>query len=217
MRIAPNLPAVCQKRSNALGPQCRGDSVGGHGHGIEVSSTRFKVLAGTSQDGRPLSTVKLRMKISFALPLLLVVSVGIACAVLTHRPSLDAGTPVMLVAGVLVVGALLASVQGILLATHLQRDQELHDRAALLEQRVLELTREVERAEQALADAKRVATNGKTAAAIRHELRNSLNGLGMAVELILEDPSNSARVDRLRPQALSELGHLRTVVESLQQ
>jgi signal transduction histidine kinase len=41
---------------------------------------------------------------------------------------------------------------------------------------------------------------GKTSAAIAHELKNSLNGLGMAVELIAHDPANEARVARLRPQ-----------------
>jgi signal transduction histidine kinase len=56
---------------------------------------------------------------------------------------------------------------------------------------------------------------GKTSAAIAHELKNSLNGLGMAVELIAHDPANQARVARLRPQVASEIARLRDVVDSL--
>jgi signal transduction histidine kinase len=96
-----------------------------------------------------------------------------------------------------------------------QRDQDLRDAAALLEQRVQDRTRELTAAQQALVEAERFAAMGKTSAAIAHELRNALNGLGMAVELILEDPSNRGRVDRLRTQVLSEIGRLRDVVESL--
>jgi signal transduction histidine kinase len=56
---------------------------------------------------------------------------------------------------------------------------------------------------------------GKTSAAIAHELKNSLNGLGMAVELIVHEPGNHARVARLRPQVASEIARLRDVVDSL--
>ncbi len=67
----------------------------------------------------------------------------------------------------------------------------------------------------ALVDAERFAAMGKTSAAIAHELKNSLNGLGMAVELIAQDPANEARVARLRPQVASEIARLRDVVDSL--
>ena len=56
---------------------------------------------------------------------------------------------------------------------------------------------------------------GKTSAAIAHELKNALNGLGMAVELIAQDPANHARVARLRPQVVGEIARLRDVVDSL--
>jgi signal transduction histidine kinase len=56
---------------------------------------------------------------------------------------------------------------------------------------------------------------GKTSAAIAHELKNSLNGLGMAVELIAHEPGNEARVARLRPQVAHEIARLRDVVDSL--
>ena len=96
-----------------------------------------------------------------------------------------------------------------------QRDQELRDAAALLEQRVRDRTGELMTAQAALVDAERFAAMGKTSAAIAHELKNSLNGLGMAVELIAHDPANQARVARLRPQVASEIARLRDVVDSL--
>jgi signal transduction histidine kinase len=96
-----------------------------------------------------------------------------------------------------------------------QRDQELREGALLLEQRVEERTRQLHDAQKALVEAERFAAMGKTSAAIAHELKNALNGLGIAVELILEDPANVARASRLRGQVLSEIGRLRDVVDSL--
>src|SRR5262249_44816463 len=86
-----------------------------------------------------------------------------------------------------------------------QRDQELREGAALLEQRVRDRTQELSAAQQALVDSERFAAMGKTSAAIAHELKNALNGLGMAVDLIAADPTNQARLDRLRPQVAHEI------------
>jgi signal transduction histidine kinase len=96
-----------------------------------------------------------------------------------------------------------------------KRDQELRDAAGLLEQRVHDRTQELVATQEALVDAERFAAMGKTSAAIAHELKNALNGLGMAVELIAQDPQNTARVARLRPQVLGEIARLRDVVDSL--
>jgi signal transduction histidine kinase len=96
-----------------------------------------------------------------------------------------------------------------------KRDQELRDAAALLEQRVVDRTRELTVAQQALVEAERFAAMGKTSAAIAHELKNTLNGLGMAVELIVQEPTNTARVARLHPQVAREIARLRDVVDSL--
>ncbi|HXJ18978.1 MAG TPA: sensor histidine kinase [Polyangia bacterium] len=96
-----------------------------------------------------------------------------------------------------------------------KRDQELRDAAGLLEQRVQDRTQELVAIQAALVDAERFAAMGKTSAAIAHELKNALNGLGMAVELIAQDPQNTARVARLRPQVLGEIARLRDVVDSL--
>jgi signal transduction histidine kinase len=96
-----------------------------------------------------------------------------------------------------------------------KRDQELREAAGLLEQRVAERTRELTAAQQALVEAERFAAMGKTSAAIAHELKNTLNGLGMAVELIVQEPTNEARVARLHPQVAREIARLRDVVDSL--
>ncbi|HVT09891.1 MAG TPA: sensor histidine kinase [Polyangia bacterium] len=96
-----------------------------------------------------------------------------------------------------------------------KRDQDLREGASLLEQRVRDRTQELVAIQAALVDAERFAAMGKTSAAIAHELKNALNGLGMAVELIAQDPQNSARLARLRPQVLGEIARLRDVVDSL--
>ncbi|HVZ88575.1 MAG TPA: sensor histidine kinase [Polyangia bacterium] len=96
-----------------------------------------------------------------------------------------------------------------------KRDQELREAAGLLEQRVRDRTQELVATQAALVEAERFAAMGKTSAAIAHELKNALNGLGMAVDLIAQDPTNTARVTRLRPQVVGEIGRLRDVVDSL--
>ncbi len=96
-----------------------------------------------------------------------------------------------------------------------KRDQELREGASLLEQRVADRTAELVAIQAALVEAERFAAMGKTSAAIAHELKNALNGLGMAVELIAQDPANQARVARLRPQVVGEIARLRDVVDSL--
>ncbi|HEX3697509.1 MAG TPA: sensor histidine kinase [Polyangia bacterium] len=112
------------------------------------------------------------------------------------------------------VGALVAAFTQ-MEASIRQRDQELREAAAHLEQRVESRTRELVVTQQALVEAERFAAMGKTSAAIAHELKNALNGLGMAVELILQDPANHTRVGRLRAQVIDEVARLRDVVDSL--
>jgi len=96
-----------------------------------------------------------------------------------------------------------------------QRDDELREAAAMLEHRVRDRTQKLVATQEALVDAERFAAMGKTSAAIAHEIKNTLNGLGMAVELIVEDPANGTRVARLRPQVAGEIARLRDVVDSL--
>jgi signal transduction histidine kinase len=95
-----------------------------------------------------------------------------------------------------------------------ERDQELRGFANSLERRVAERSAELEAAQKALVDVERFAAMGKASAAIAHELKNALNGLGMAVELIVENP-NHPRVGLLRTRVLSEINRLRDAVDSL--
>lgn len=86
---------------------------------------------------------------------------------------------------------------------------------ATLEQRVAERTRELEQAQRLLLDSERFAAMGKTAAAIAHELKNALNGLGMCVDLVLSDTPPSPSTLRVRAQLHQEIGRLRDITESL--
>src|SRR5262249_50713299 len=85
----------------------------------------------------------------------------------------------------------------------------------LLEQRVHERTRQLSAAQQALVEAERFAAMGKTSAAITHELKNALNGLGMAVDLGAEGPGDRARAERPPPQIAHGVARLRDAVRSL--
>jgi len=78
-----------------------------------------------------------------------------------------------------------------------------------------ERTNELEATQEALVDAERFAAMGKASAAIAHELKNALNGLGMCVELVLSDPAVGASVARIRSQIRRELMRLRDITESL--
>jgi two-component system C4-dicarboxylate transport sensor histidine kinase DctB len=86
---------------------------------------------------------------------------------------------------------------------------------ATLEQRVAERSAELEKAQRLLLDAERFAAMGKTAAAIAHELKNALNGLGMCVDLVLSDTPATAGTMRVRAQIHQEIARLRDVTESL--
>ena len=112
------------------------------------------------------------------------------------------------------VGALMAAFEKMETAIE-RRDQELREGAASLERRVLERTQELVETQKALVEAERFAAMGKTSAAIAHEIKNALNGLGMAVELILQDPANAPRVTRLQAQVVGEIARLRDVIDSL--
>ncbi len=130
------------------------------------------------------------------------------------QSQLRAGEPGPRPAGTEEISTLLGAFQRMEEAIQ-RRDQDLREAAGLLEQRVRDRTQELVATQAALVDAERFAAMGKTSAAIAHELKNALNGLGMAVELIAQDPQNSARLARLRPQVLGEIARLRDVVDSL--
>jgi signal transduction histidine kinase len=145
-------------------------------------------------------------------------------------------------AGFLLIGIVVAVVVALLLSIYLTRPLESlgaaarriargehpepapHDQAArsdeigalveAFEHMEQSIRERLESTQRQLVDAERFAAMGKTSAAIAHELKNTLNGLGMAVELILEDPAH-ARVGRLKPQVVAEIARLRDTIDSL--
>jgi signal transduction histidine kinase len=139
--------------------------------------------------------VKPRTTLSVTSSLLAALSIGTTGAILVDLSSRDARAQLIALAAVLVVGTLLAATSGLLLAANLTRPIEAHRTAR--------------------ADAPGNADTSTLSAATAHDLRNAVNGLGMAIELVLEDPSSRDRIDRLRPRIIADLGRLRDIVESL--
>ena len=134
--------------------------------------------------------------------------------------------------GILLAGIVLAAVAGLAFATYFTRPLEALSESARRIARddpsrldlppassdeLGTLVRAFEQMAEAIRSRDRELRGAmsKTAAMVGHELKNSLNGLGMAVELILQDPANAARVGRLRTQVVAEVTRLRDVVDSL--
>jgi signal transduction histidine kinase len=134
--------------------------------------------------------------------------------------------------GVLIFGIVIAAVVGLMFAAYLTRpikalaDQaddiarglyrgEGTDEIGTLVKAFQQRQNELVRAHEALGQAAQLAAMGKTSAAIAHELKNSMGGLGMAVDLILQDPANQQRVARLRKQVFAEITRLRDVTDGL--
>jgi signal transduction histidine kinase len=61
----------------------------------------------------------------------------------------------------------------------------------------------------------RFAAMGKTAAAIAHELKNALNGLGVSIDLLTQGQLPKDRGDAVRVQVRSEIARLRDISDNL--
>ncbi|MHB1844997.1 MAG: sensor histidine kinase [Deltaproteobacteria bacterium] len=95
------------------------------------------------------------------------------------------------------------------------RDKEIRALASTLEAKVLERTDELRRAQDALLVSNRFAAMGKTAAAIAHELKNALNGLGVAVDLLASGNASPSRAGAIRVQVREEVARLRDICDNL--
>ncbi|GEJ57809.1 sensor histidine kinase [Anaeromyxobacter diazotrophicus] len=73
----------------------------------------------------------------------------------------------------------------------------------------------LERAEVELGRQGELAAMGKTAAAIAHEVKNSLNGLSVALDLLAQGRAPPAAVTEVHAQARSELARLKGVADDL--
>ena len=73
----------------------------------------------------------------------------------------------------------------------------------------------LERAEVELGRQRELAAMGKTAAAIAHEVKNSLNGLSVALDLLAQGRAPAAARAEVHAQARSELARLKGVADDL--
>ena len=95
------------------------------------------------------------------------------------------------------------------------RDREIRGLASTLEAKVEARTAELQRAQEQLLLSNRFAAMGKTAAAIAHELKNSLNGLGVAVDLLASGNVPPVRAETVRIQVREEVARLRDICDNL--
>jgi signal transduction histidine kinase len=91
---------------------------------------------------------------------------------------------------------------------------ELRQLADELAVRVEARTRELQETQQALLASERLATIGKTAAALAHELRNALNGLSVATDLLAQCAGDRTS-PMVRERAHREIGRLRDLTNTL--
>ncbi len=75
--------------------------------------------------------------------------------------------------------------------------------------------RRLERARVELARSRDLAAMGKTAAAIAHEVKNSLNGLSVSLDLLASRRGDAAVARDVHAQARAEIARLRDVAEDL--
>jgi signal transduction histidine kinase len=95
------------------------------------------------------------------------------------------------------------------------RDREIRGLAASLEGKVEERTAELRHTQEQLLVSNRFAAMGKTAAAIAHELKNALNGLGVAVDLLASGHAPQDKADAVRVQVREEVARLRDICDNL--
>jgi signal transduction histidine kinase len=75
--------------------------------------------------------------------------------------------------------------------------------------------RRLERAEAELSRSRELAAMGKTAAAIAHEVKNSLNGISVSLDLLASDRAPPAAARAVHAQAQNEVARLRGVADDL--
>jgi signal transduction histidine kinase len=75
--------------------------------------------------------------------------------------------------------------------------------------------RRLEKAEVELARSRHLAAMGKTTAAIAHEVKNGLNGLSMALDVLAAHRADAATLAAVHGQARAGIGRLRDVADDL--
>ncbi len=97
----------------------------------------------------------------------------------------------------------------------LVRDREIREAAATLEARIEARTDELRKTQSALVLSNRQAAMGQTAGAIAHELKNALNGLGLAIDLLTSGDVPREAADTIRSQVREEVARLRDISDNL--
>jgi len=96
------------------------------------------------------------------------------------------------------------------------RDMErIRELASSLEERVTARTAELEEAQRSLIAHERLAAMGRAAAVISHELKNSLNALGMGFDLVALEGERLPHLARVNAQVRAEVNRLRTMTDEL--
>jgi signal transduction histidine kinase len=98
---------------------------------------------------------------------------------------------------------------------HREDLKRIRELAESLEERVRARTAELEAAQRTLLDQERLAAMGRAAAVISHELKNSLNALGMGFDVLAQRDDAPLRVRRINAQVREEVSRLRTMADEL--
>jgi signal transduction histidine kinase len=158
--------------------------------------------------------------------MLLALVIGLSLARVVTRPLLNLGTQAQTIAtghfgGVpppppgkdevaMLQAAFYQMDQAILL-----RDREIREAAATLEGKVQTRTEELRKMQSALLISNRQAAMGQTAGAIAHELKNALNGLGLAIDLLTSGDVPKEAANTIRSQVREEVARLRDISDNL--
>ena len=98
---------------------------------------------------------------------------------------------------------------------HRQDLEHIRELAASLEERVRARTSELEAAQRTLVAQERLAAMGRAAAVISHELKNSLNALGMGFDLVALEAGRLPHLARVNAQVREEVNRLRAMSDEL--
>jgi signal transduction histidine kinase len=98
---------------------------------------------------------------------------------------------------------------------HRQDLERIRELAASLEERVRARTAELEAAQRTLVAQERLAAMGRAAAVISHELKNSLNALGMGFDLVALEAGRLPHLARVNARVREEVNRLRAMSDDL--
>ncbi len=93
----------------------------------------------------------------------------------------------------------------------LQKTREFNE---LLEYKIAEATAEIEEKHRQLAHSQKLAAIGELATGVAHEVRNPLSGIGLALELMMDETENEEHKQTM-DEVLHEISRLERIVKGL--